>query len=67
VLGQRLEHKSFGQGHVIAIIDSRRLKVQFAEAEKTLIQGLIPHNREAAAPAAEVDAPDTAAAADESS
>ncbi|RMG08299.1 MAG: hypothetical protein D6731_22075 [Planctomycetota bacterium] len=39
-VGQRLHHKAFGDGEVVAILDSRRLKVQFAEEEKTLVQGL---------------------------
>lgn len=39
-VGQRLEHKSFGQGEVVRILDSRRLKVQFEDEERTLAQGL---------------------------
>jgi hypothetical protein len=41
-VGQTLNHEAFGQGEVVAILDSRRLKVQFSEEEKTLIQGLKP-------------------------
>jgi hypothetical protein len=38
--GQRLEHKSFGTGEVVQVLDSRRLKVRFSDDEKTLIQGM---------------------------
>jgi hypothetical protein len=39
-LGQRLQHKAFGTGEVVQILDSRRLKVRFSDDEKTLVQGL---------------------------
>jgi len=39
-VGQRLNHKNFGTGEVIEVLDSRRLKVKFSDDEKTLVQGL---------------------------
>lgn len=39
-VGQRLQHKSFGTGEVVQVLDSRRLKVKFSEEEKTLVQGM---------------------------
>ena len=39
-VGQRLRHKNFGEGVVIEILDSRRLKASFKGEEKILIQGL---------------------------
>lgn len=39
-VGQRLQHKAFGTGEVVQVLDSRRLKVRFADDEKTLVQGL---------------------------
>lgn len=60
-LGQQLQHKSFGQGRVIAILDSRRLRVQFAEIEKILIQGLAPRNHEPPTPDETADDADKAA------
>ena len=44
-IGQLLQHARFGAGEVVEILDSRRLKVQFADLEKTLIQGLTPPTR----------------------
>jgi len=39
-LGERLRHKSFGEGEVVQILDSQRLTVRFDGGEKTLVQGL---------------------------
>ncbi|MCO5171075.1 MAG: hypothetical protein M9894_32525 [Planctomycetes bacterium] len=39
-VGQRLQHKAFGTGEVVQVLDSRRLKVRFSDDEKTLVQGL---------------------------
>lgn len=39
-VGQRLQHKAFGTGEVVQVLDSRRLKVRFDDDEKTLVQGL---------------------------
>ncbi|MGE0707610.1 MAG: hypothetical protein AB7N76_08080 [Planctomycetota bacterium] len=39
-VGQRIKHKSFGEGEVTRVLDSRRLQVRFASEEKTLVQGL---------------------------
>jgi len=41
-VGQKIEHKNFGEGEVTRVLDSRRLKVRFAEEEKVLVQGLKP-------------------------
>ncbi len=60
-IGQLLEHTRFGSGEVLEILDSRHLKVQFADEEKTLIQGLAP------APRADTDDTDAASDTDDAS
>ena len=39
-VGDEIEHKSFGTGEVTRVLDSRRLRVQFAGDERTLVQGM---------------------------
>ena len=43
-VGQRLEHRAFGAGEVVRILDSRRMRAVFDGQEKTLIQGLPPRD-----------------------
>lgn len=43
-VGQRLEHKAFGEGEVVRILDSRRVRAVFGGEEKTLVQGLPPRD-----------------------
>jgi len=41
-VGQRIEHKSFGQGEVIEVVDSRKIKARFGDEDKVLAHGLKP-------------------------
>jgi hypothetical protein len=45
-VGQRIRHKSFGEGQVLEILDSRRFRASFQAGEKILIQGLTDNQSE---------------------